>query len=72
MSTILSLTLETPRTLLKRLKNWILFLKGQFLALLDVSSLYTNIPNNEGILTVAEKLRRDPSKTPIANFILDC
>ena len=38
---------------------------------LDVSSLYTNIPNNEGILAVAEKLRSDPTKTPITNFILD-
>ena len=36
-----------------------------------MSPLYTNIPNNEGILAVAEKLRSDPSKTPIASFLLD-
>ena len=44
---------------------------GAILCTLDVSSLYTNIPNHEGILAVAEKLRSDPSKTPIAKFILD-
>ena len=44
---------------------------GAILCTLDVSSLYTNIPNNEGILAVAEKLRSDPTKTPITNFILD-
>ena len=45
--------------------------EGAILCTLDVSSLYTNIPNNEGILAVADKLRSDPSKTPIAKFILD-
>ena len=45
--------------------------EGAILCTLDVSSLYTNIPNNEGILAVALKLRSDPSKTPIASFILD-
>ena len=45
--------------------------EGAILCTLDVSSLYTNIPNQEGILAVAEKLRGDPSKTPIAKFILD-
>ena len=45
--------------------------EGAILCTLDVLSLYTNIPNNEGILAVAEKLRNDPTKTPIANFILD-
>ena len=45
--------------------------EGAILCTLDVSSLYTNIPNNEGILAVAEKLRSDPTKTPITNFILD-
>ena len=45
--------------------------ESAILCTLDVSSLYTNIPNNEGILAVGEKLRNDPTKTPIANFILD-
>ena len=45
--------------------------EGAILCTLDVSSLYTNIPNQEGILAVAEKLRGDPSKTPIAKCILD-
>ena len=45
--------------------------EGAILCILDVSSLYTNIPNNEGILAVAAKLRQDPSKAPIPNFILD-
>ena len=45
--------------------------EGALLCTLDVSSLYTNIPNHEGILAVAEQLRRDPTKNPIAKFILD-
>ena len=45
--------------------------EGAILCTLDVSSLYTNIPNNEGILAVADKLRSDPTKTPIPNFIQD-
>ena len=45
--------------------------QGAILCTLDVSSLYTNIPNHEGILAVAEKLRQDPSKAPITKFILD-
>ena len=32
------------------------------LVTLDVSSLYTNIPNHEGILAVAEHIRKDPNK----------
>ena len=35
------------------------------------SNIGSNIPNNEGILAVAAKLRQDPTKGPIANFILD-
>ena len=42
--------------------------EGAILCTLDVSSLYTNIPNQEGILAVAEKLRSDPSKTPITKL----
>ena len=45
--------------------------EGALLCTLDVSSLYANITYNEGILAVADQLRRDPSKTLIANFILD-
>ena len=45
--------------------------EGAILCTLDVSSLYTNIPNNEGIVAVAAKLRQDPTKGPITNFILD-
>ena len=41
------------------------------LCTLDVSSLYTNIPNNEGILAMAIRRRSDPNKTPIAKIILD-
>ena len=37
---------------------------------LDVSSLYTNIPNREGILAVATHLRRDRTKDPITPYIL--
>ena len=56
---------------IKKIKSLGTISEGAILCTLDVSSLYTNIPNNEGILAVAAKLRRDPSKAPIANFILD-
>ena len=36
-----------------------------------MSSLYTNIPNQEEKLSVAEKLRSHPSKTHFTKFILD-
>ena len=45
--------------------------EGAILATLYVTSLYTNIPNHEGILAVADHLRTDPTKGPIANYILD-
>ena len=45
--------------------------EGALLCTLAVSSLYTNIHKHEGILAVAEQLRRDPTKNPIAKFILD-
>ena len=37
---------------------------------LDVSSLYTNIPNHKGILAVADHLRTDRSKDDIGPFLL--
>ena len=45
--------------------------EGALLCTLGVSSLYTNIPNQEGILAVAEKVRQDPTKSPISKIILD-
>ena len=45
--------------------------EGAILATLDVTSLYTNIPNQEGLVAVTEHMRKDPSKGPIANYILD-
>ena len=36
--------------------------QGALVVTLDVSSLYTNIPNHEGILTVVDHLRKDPEK----------
>ena len=41
------------------------------IAKLDVTSLYTNNPNQEGILAVAADMQKDTSKGPIANHILD-
>ena len=37
---------------------------------LDVSSLYTNIPNHEGLLAVAEHIRKDPEKQKIGPHLL--
>ena len=56
---------------LSKLKSLLQIPEGAILCTLDVSSLCTNIPNQEGILAVAEKLRGDPSKTPIAKFTID-
>ena len=41
------------------------------IATLDVTSLYTNIPNHEGMLAVADHMRKDPNKGPIGNYIQD-
>ena len=56
---------------IKKLRNLGQIPEGAIVCTLDVSSLYTNIPNHEGILAVANKLRSDPTKTPITQFILD-
>ena len=45
--------------------------EGIILATLDVSSLYTNILNQEGLIAFADKLRSDPNKIEISNYILD-
>ena len=44
--------------------------EGALLVTLDVSSLYTNIPNQEGLLAVADHLRRDPDKQKIGPHVL--
>ena len=65
------LYIRDTQDFIKKIKELGHIPEGAILCTLDVSSLYTNIPNNEGILAVVEKIRSDPSKTPIANFILD-
>ena len=40
------------------------------LVTLDVSSLYSNIPNHEGLVAVASHLRKDRTKAPITLYIL--
>ena len=37
--------------------------KGALIVILDISSLYTNIPNHEGLTAGADHIRRDPEKT---------
>ena len=44
---------------------------GALLVTLDVSSLYTNIPNHEGLIAVASHLRKDRTKDPITPYILE-
>ena len=56
---------------IKTIKDLGPILEGAILGTLNVSSLCTNIPNHEGILAVANKLRGDPTKAPITSFILD-
>ena len=45
--------------------------EGAIITTLEMTSLYTNIPNHEGIIAVADHLRKDPSKGPNASYILD-
>ena len=44
--------------------------KQSLLVTLDVKSLYTNIPNNEGIKAVREAYNKHPSKTVSAKVII--
>ena len=45
--------------------------KGHLIASMDVVSLYTNIPNHEGILAVADWFRQDHSMDHIAGPLLE-
>ena len=54
---------------ISRLKTIGTLPQNALLITLDVSSLYTNIPNREGILAVATHLRRDRTKDPITPYI---
>ena len=56
--------------LISRLKQLGHIPENALLVTLDVSSLYTNIPNLEGILAVAEHLRTDPEKQQIGPHLL--
>ena len=56
--------------LLSRLKALGKIPEGAILVTQDVSSLYTNIPNHEGLLAVAAHLRQDRTKDPITPYIL--
>ena len=68
MSPIPSLTLDTNRISSVKSPNWAQFLKEPTL---DVTSLYTNISNHEGMIAVADHMRRNSSKSPIAIYILE-
>ena len=45
--------------------------EGALLVTLDISSLDTNIPNHEGLISVASHLRKDRTKDPITPYILE-
>ena len=55
---------------ISRLKQLGQIPNNALLVTLDVSSLYTNIPNHEGLLAVAEHLRTDPDKQKIGPHLL--
>ena len=44
--------------------------QGSLIVTLDVSSLYTNIPNHEGLLAVADHIRKNPEKQKIGPHLL--
>ena len=55
---------------IKRIRELGQLPENSLLVTLDVSSLYTNIPNHEGIQAVADHIRRDPDKRNIGPFII--
>ena len=55
---------------IKRIKEIGPLPEGTKLVTLDVSSLYTNIPNHEGIQAVAHHIRQDQNKQKIGPFII--
>ena len=55
---------------ISRLKQLGTIPEGALLVTLDVSSLYTNIPNREGILAIGDHLRADPEKQKIGPHLL--
>ena len=55
---------------ISRLKQLGQIPNNALLVTLDVSSLYTNIPNHEGLLAVAEHLRTDPDKQKVGPHLL--
>ena len=65
-----TLTTGLSRILSRKSKDLGSIPKGATLCILSISSLHTNISNNECIVAVAEKLRTDLSQFPITNFIL--
>ena len=50
---------------IKKIKSLGNIPEGALLCTLDVSSLYTNIPNEEGIKVVESKLKMIPQKTQL-------
>ena len=58
--------------ILSRKRIWVQSFLGlnPSLCILSISSVHTNISNNECIVAVAEKLRPDALQFPITNFIL--
>ena len=55
---------------ISRLKTVRKLPENALLVTLDMPSLYTNIPNREGILAVAAHLRQDRTKDPVTPYIL--
>ena len=45
--------------------------KDAIIFTMDVTALYSNVPNHEGTLAVANKLRNDPSKRVLTKWILE-
>jgi hypothetical protein len=44
--------------------------EGTYLVTMDIVSLYTNIPNHEAIVAIAQHLRTDPEMASIGPYIL--
>ena len=59
----LNLITEKNFDFISRIKQLGKIPEGAHLLTLDVSSLYTNIPNQEGMLEVADHLRSDPERS---------
>ena len=61
---------RVPQHSISRIRQLGQILEHASSVILAISSLYTNIPNHEGMLVMAEHIRKDQDKQKIGPYIL--